>query len=420
MSGPIGSLNGPPKGLADGLAGRPADRPAASAGDVALVAIVLPRPEAALAITTAWDAGEAVVVLDPGAEPAVRERLLDMVTPTHILDADGRRDLLGGVGTPAGTAAVVTTSGTTDAPKTVELTVAGVDAIGAGFAAALDASAADRWLACLPLHHVAGLAILARARVSGAPVVVHPAFAVDAVAASPMTEQTTLVSLVPTMLHRLLEAGAPVHAFRRIITGGAPIPPALRRRAEEAGATAVDAYGLSETWGGVMLDGVPVPGAEVALGMDDEVLVRGAMVMRGYRLHPEETAAAFTSDGWLRTGDIGARDEDGSVRIVDRRDELVISGGVNVSPRAVETALGSHPLVDDVAVGGRPDDEWGERVVAYVVPRDRRTPPTIDELRAFARDRLDAAQLPRELVVVDRIPRSEGGKIIRRSLPRPS
>ena len=295
MSSPIGS---------PALA-RPEPGPGSS--DVALVAIALPRPAAAAAVTRAWNAGEAVTVLDPAAPPRVRSLALELLRPTHLVDPEGRHDVPDGVGAPVGTAAVVTTSGTTAAPKGVELTTAGLEAIGAGFAAAFGTPSTDRWLVCLPLDHVAGLAILARARVSGAAIVVHPAFDVDTVASSPAAEQTTLVSVVPTMMHRLLEAHAPLSAFRHIITGGAPLPPALRSRAHSASAVVTDAYGLSETWGGVMLDGVPIPGADVMLADDGEVLVRGPMVMRGYRFLPGATAAAFTSDGWLRTGDVGAR-----------------------------------------------------------------------------------------------------------------
>jgi o-succinylbenzoate---CoA ligase len=387
--------------------------------DVALVAVVLPRPAAAAAVVEAWDAGEAVAVLDPSAPPGVRADLLETLRPTHLVDAEGRHDRPGGVGAPGGTAAVVTTSGTTAAPKGVELTTAGLDAMGAGFAAAFGTPGADRWLVCLPLHHVAGLAILARARFSGAPVLVHPGFDLDAVAAAPTAEGTTLVSVVPTMLHRLLEARAPIAGFRRIVTGGAPLPPALRERAHAAGAVVVDAYGLSETWGGILLDGIPIAGADVMLTDDADVLVRGPMVMRGYRLRADDTAAAFTPEGWLRTGDVGRRTPAGAVEIVDRRRDLVISGGVNVSPRAVEEVLGTHPDIDDVAIVGAPDEEWGERVVACIALRDPDVDLTLTELRAFARERLAAPQLPRELIVVAEIPRTTGGKILRRELRPP-
>ena len=385
------------------------------AGDRPLVAIALPRPDAALAVTACWDRDEAVIVLDPSAPARVFQRILDLV-----LDAEGRLARTDGIGAAAGTAAVVLTSGTTGEPKAVELTVDGLECIGTGFALALGTEGDDRWLVCLPLHHVAGLAILARARVSGAGVLVHPGFELDAVGAAPDTEQVTLTSLVPTMLLRLLDAGAPLHRYRSLVIGGAAMSPSLRARAQRVGAPIVDSYGLTETWGGVALDGVPVEGAQVRLGDDSEVLIRGPMVMRGYRCRDDDTARVFTCDGWLRTGDVGSWDPHGRLRVVDRVRDLIISGGVNVSPTAVEAALAEHPDIADIAVAGGPDAEWGERVVAFVVATDPGRAPTLEELRAFGRDRLGAAQLPRQVVVVEEIPRTPGGKARRRDLRMPA
>jgi len=366
----------------------------------ALVAVLLPRPDAADTIRTAWDAGEAVAVLDPDAPAAVTSRLLDMLAPTDVHDGDGRRRFASGRPVPPGTAAVVATSGTTGDAKGVELTTAGLEAIGAAFA---------------------GLAVLARARVSSTPVDVHAGFDVEAVATAPSMLGSTLVSLVPTMLQRLLDAEAPLDGYRQIIVGGAPTPPALRARAEASGAPVVDAYGMSETWGGFVLDGIPIHGADVTVDDSGEILVRGPMVMRGYRLRDADaaaalTAAAFTGDGRLHTGDIGAIDPEGRVRVLDRARDIVITGGVNVAPTAVEAVLIEHPMIADVCVAGTPDDEWGERVVAFVVPRDGSRAPTLDEVRAFARDQLTAAQLPRELVLLDVIPRTRGGKAQRHQL----
>ena len=391
----------------------------AGPGEADLLAIVAPRPRAAALVRDAWDADAAVTVLDPTAPRAVLDGLLAAVAPTHIVDDDGRRVLPGGVPVPAGTAAVVVTSGTTGAPKGVELTVEGATAIGHGWAGVMGHEPDDHWLVCLPLHHVAGLAILARARVTGAAVTVHDGFDLGAVGAAPGALGATLVSVVPTMLGRLLDAGAPVHEYRRVVTGGAPLPPALRDRAQAAGVAVMDAYGQSETWGGCVANGVPIPGATVRLGPADEIEIAGAMVMRDYRRDPEASRRAFTHDGWLRTGDVGAFAPDGRLQVVDRMRDLVITGGVNVSPVEVEHVLADHPAVADVAVVGAPDAEWGERVVAHVVPRDPAAPPTLDDLRAFARDRLTAPKLPRELVVVEAVPRSPGGKILRRELRAP-
>jgi O-succinylbenzoic acid--CoA ligase len=386
-----------------------------AADEAALVAVIGRGGVVARAAIAAWEAGEAVLPLDPSMPAAARDELLAQLKPTHLVEGDGeRRALTDGVPVAAGTAAVMVTSGTTGTPKGVELTYDGLEVMGRGYSAGLDATLKDRWLVCLPMHHVAALAIIGRAWVTGVPWTAHDTFDIAAVSRSARDEGTTIVSLVPTTLRRLLDAGAPMHEFRRVVLGGAPCPPALRARAEAAGVTVVDAYGLTETWGGFALDGVPIEGAEVRVDGTGEILVRGAMVMRGYRFAPGATAAAF-DDGWLRTGDIGTFDG-GVVTVIDRKKDLIISGGVNVSPTRVEAVLELHPAVGDVCVIGAPDEEWGERVVAVCVPATRGAAPTLDDLRAFARDHLAVAHLPRELRVVDEIPRSGGGKALRRLL----
>jgi O-succinylbenzoic acid--CoA ligase len=198
--------------------------------------------------------------------------------------------------------------------------------------------------------------------------------------------------------------------------GASALPPALRASAEALGARIVETYGMTETWGGVVLEGRALPGVEVRVAESGEVLVRSPMVMRGYRLDPEHTAQTLDPDGWLHTGDLGEIGADGRLRVVDRMKDLVISGGVNVSPVEVEHVLAHHPAVHDVCVVGAPDDEWGERVVAYVVPRDREHPPSLDDLRAYGRTSLAAPKLPRELRIVEAIPRSASGKPLRREL----
>ena len=350
----------------------------------------LPAPEAAEAIRAAWDGRDAVVVLDPRAPGPEVDDILARVRPELGVDPE--------------VAAVVVTSGTAGAPKGVELTWDGLAASAGAVSAALDVEPGDRWLACLPLHHVAGLAVLGRAWATGTPVTVLDRFDVVAVAEA----DATLVSLVPTMVRRLREAGADLGRFRRILLGGGPV--------HERGSNIVATYGLTETWGGVVHDGHPLAGVELSVGPNDEILVRAPMVMRGYRLGRAETAAAFTDDGWLRTGDAGSIDQDGLLHVVDRLRDLIITGEVNVSPSEVEAVLAGHPGVADVCVAGAADPEWGERVVAYVVPHDRGDPPTLAELRAFAGERLSAAKLPRQVVVTDAIPRTTGGKPIRRLL----
>jgi O-succinylbenzoic acid--CoA ligase len=384
-----------------------------AADETEVVAVVAAGDALAEAARTCWDEGRAILAVNPAFTAGEITTLLERLRPTHV----GATPFSGGVPAPADTAAIVVTSGTEGTPKGVELTRAGMDVMGRGYSAGLTASATDRWLACLPLHHVASLGALARSYVTGVPCTVHDRFDLERVARSPQDEGTTIVSLVPTTILRLLDAGAPLHEFRLVISGGAPCPPALRARAEDQGVGFVDAYGLSETWGGFALDGVPIAGAEVRIAdHDGEILVRGPMVMRAYRLDPTRTSAAIDPDGWFHTGDVGSLDETGRVRVVDRLKDLVITGGVNVSPTEVEAVLAHHPDIDDVCVVGLPDGEWGELVVAFVVPRAGSPSPSIDDLRGFARERLSGAKLPRATRVVDAIPRTASGKPMRRLL----
>jgi acyl-CoA synthetase (AMP-forming)/AMP-acid ligase II len=369
-----------------------------------LVAVAGTGRKLADAARRAWDDGKAILALNPKLARRELDLLLERLRPGRVPVA-------------ADTAAVVVTSGTSGEPKGAELTRAGMEVMGRGYSDGLDAGPGDRWLACLALHHVASLAVVARSYVTGVPCTVHDTFDIARVGASPRTEGTSIVSLVPTTLRRMLDAGASLHEFRRVIVGGAPCPASLRARAEAHGAHVVDAYGLSETWGGFALDGLPIAGADVRLADHGEILVRGAMVMRGYRLDPARTNEVLTRDGWLHTGDVGTLDE-GRLRVTERLKDLVITGGVNVSPTEIEGVLMTHPEVQDVCVVGLPDDEWGERVVAFVVPSAGAS-PTLDDLRAHARDQLSAAKLPRDVRVVEIIPRTASGKPLRRLLRGP-
>lgn len=394
------------------------------------VAVLLPAPEAARAAAALWDAGAAVVPLDPAAPAADIHRSLAALRPTVLVDRDGRRPRPDGVPVAAGVAAVVATSGTTGDRKGVELTFAGLAASAAAVASAVGAGPGDGWLCCLPLHLVAGLAVVGRAWATGAPVTVHAGFDPGAVAEAART--AAFVSVVPTMLRRLLAGGSGAAAgFHHVLLGGGPVDPGLLAAAGDTGAVVSTTYGMTETWGGIVHNGHPLDGVDVRLGPaaggpgEDavgEILVRAPMLMRGYRLWPEGTAAAVDADGWYRTGDLGRFDPEGGgrLRVVDRLGDVVNTGGVKVSPTEVERVLAGHPAVADVCVAGRPDPDWGERVVAFVVPAEPAAPPPLEDLRAFARRELPAAKLPREVVVVPAIPRTAGGKALRRLLPGPA
>jgi len=380
-----------------------------------LLAVPLPPSELAPVALAAWDVGEAVLPLDPAAPAGRLRRLLTAMRPTHLVDRHGRERLTGGVPVPHGVVAVVATSGTTGEPKGVELTREGMEVGARAYCAGLGAGPADRWLGCLPTHHVAGLATLARGRVCRIPWALHDRFDPERVARSPREEGATLVLVVPTMLRRLVELGQPLDGFRRILVGAGPLPPDLRSQAEALGATIVHTYGMTEAWGGVALDGRPLDGVELRIADDGEILVRTPMLMRGYRLRPDLTRAVVDDDGWYHTGDVGEL-VDGALRVSDRTRDLIKSGGVTVSPTEVDHVLAAHPAVADVCTIGIPDDVWGERVVACVVPVDPTAPPDLAELRAFAAEHLPPASLPREVRVIASVPRSPSGKPLRRLL----
>jgi O-succinylbenzoic acid--CoA ligase len=319
-------------------------------------------------------------------------------------------------GEPAdhGVALIVQTSGTAGRPKLAQFARSAVDAAVAASALALEATPRDQWLSCLPLAHVGGLLVVLRAVLLGAPVVVHESFDVHAFAAERVT---TFTSLVPTMLARLLGAEVDLTRYRAILIGGARLPDEEAERARAAGARAVETYGLTESFGGVIYDGRPLPGVEMRIDADGGIELHGPTLMLGYRFDVEASRKAFTADGWLRPGDAGEIDEQGRLHVIGRFDDRINTGGEKVWPEEVENALRRHPKVRDVGVGGRLDPEWGERVVAFVVPVDPADPPTLEELRDAAARSLPRYRAPRELVLVKDLPKTGSGKLRRVALP---
>ncbi len=376
--------------------------------------MALPNTELAPYIFECWERGEAVLPLNPALAPPETRRLMELAQPTHVIDADGRRPLANGKPVGEDTAAIVCTSGTTGAAKAVALSRSGLQVMGEGVATAIGATQDDRWLACHPLFFVAGLAILGRSWVTGVPVTVHNGFDLERVMIAPKVEGVTIISVVPTTLRRIVQAHG-LGDFRAAIVGGAPLPDHQREQALASGAEIFDAYGLTESWGGAVTNGVANNGVELTLLADDEVGLRGAPITLGYRNDDALTAESFTSDGWFRTGDVG-RIIDGKLAIVDRIKDLIITGGVNVGPTEVEAVLLQHPQVADVCVIGVADEEWGERIVACVVPSESTNPPTLEGLRNFSRQHLAVAKAPKELRLVTEIPRSPAGKPLRRIL----
>lgn len=380
----------------------------------ALVALRLPPGPAFVGrLEEAWEHGDAVLPLDhrlPG--PGLRS-LLSALRPSALVEPDGQTRLPGAVPAAPGTALVVVTSGSSGRPQGVVLSHAALRASARAGARRLATGPGDRWLCCLPLSHVAGMQVLVRSALLGTPAVVHPAFDPHAVAAE---RGVSLVSLVPSMLLRLLDAGADLRRFRRILLGGAPAPRSLLRRAAASGATVVTSYGLTETCGGCVYDGGPLDGVQVAVADDGRVHVAGPVLMSGYRVGAGGMdGEPAIRDGWLRTADLGRWLPDGRLRVLGRVDDVIVTGGENVVAGEVEELLADHPAVAQVAVLGRPDPRWGQRVVAFCVPAAG-PPPTLDQLRRHAARRAPAHMAPRELVVVDRLPTVGPGKVDRSAL----
>jgi O-succinylbenzoic acid--CoA ligase len=301
---------------------------------------------------------------------------------------------------------VIRTSGTTGAPKAVELTYANHAASARASAGGLGVEPGDRWLCPLPLHHVGGLNVLIRSAINRTTVVIHERFDVDRVKATFEAGEVTLASLVPTMLERLRAAGlSEAPNLRAIALGGGPIPPGLLDWAAEAGIPVVPVYGMTETCSQVVAGspGRPLPGVKLQIAPDGEILVKGAMVA------PNEVAR----DGWLHTGDQGRLDEDGGLHVLGRLKELIVSGGENLAPLEVEQALLAHPAVAEAGVAGLPDPEWGEAVTAFVVLS---APAQADELRAWCRERLEPYKVPKAIHAVPALPRGAGGKLLRERL----
>jgi o-succinylbenzoate---CoA ligase len=306
-------------------------------------------------------------------------------------------------------ALVVHTSGTTRAPRPVELTFGHLDAHVRAAGAVLGSDPDERWLVPMPLSHVGGLMVLVRSAAAGSTVVLEPPpFDADRVAALLREAGITLVSLVPTMLARILEAGGrPGPRLRRVLLGGGPVPPGLLRRAVEAGWPVSQTYGLTEAASTVTLAepgdletaGAPLPGLRVSIADDGEILIEGPTVV----------------GATLRTGDLGSLDEQGRLTVLGRNSDTIVSGGENVAPAEVEAVLEEHPQVAEAGVFGRADPQWGESVTALIVPRGE-VAPTARELRAHCVARLAGYKVPKAFELAEQLPRTASGKLLRRNL----
>jgi o-succinylbenzoate---CoA ligase len=384
------------------------------AGVARLITLELPTDRrAGAAVRACWEAGDAVLPLDPSAPRAEVDALLSALRPDRIatLDDPVGRALPAPLPTVDGTALVVATSGSTGRRKGVELTHAALDASTAASLARLGCRTGEVWRVPLPLHHVAGLTALRRGWALGTdPQITAPGDLEALLAAG--ADRT---AVVPTQLHRWLERDGSAGP-RHVLLGGAAATPDLLARAAAAGIEVVTSYGMTETCGGCIYDGRPLDGVEVALAADGRVRIRGAVRFAGYRGDPAAAAAAVDDAGWFTTGDLGRFEPDGRLSVLGRADDVVVSGGENVPLPAVVAALRSHPQVAEAAAVGRDDAEWGQVVHAVVVPRDLATPPTLADLRDHVRADHPASHAPRAVTIVSALPRDAMGKVTRASL----
>ncbi len=373
---------------------------------------LLPRLAAALDGT-----GPAILPLDGALPPARLAALLDAFGPAAVETTALKRDVSpwrpgrAGPGVGPDIAVVVATSGSTGPPKGTQLSAAALLASARASMQRIGAGPGARWLACLPAFHVAGLQVLVRSLLAGTVPVHCDRLSPDLIAAP----GCDFVALVPTQLRRLTEAGARLSAVRAILLGGAAPQPELMAAAAAAGGRVITTYGMSETCGGCVYDGVPLEQVRVGIGADGRIRIAGPVLFSGYRLRPDLTAAAL--DGpWFVTSDLGARGPDGLITVRGRADDVINTGGEKVIAAEVTAVVGTCPGVREAAVVGIPDPEWGERVTAIVVPEDPASPPGLARIRAHVRDTLGGHAAPRELRVVTSIPLLPSGKPDREAL----
>jgi len=385
-----------------------------------LVALDLPGGTGFVdALQAIWDTGDAAAPLDPRLPAAARGAMLDALRPTRIVGSDGEQHALrDGVPVDDGDALVVATSGTSGQPKGVVLTHEAIEASARATSERLGVER-DRhtWLACLPLAHIGGLSVVTRALTTGTPLVVMPGFDAESVEAAGRAGRVTHISLVTAALHRLDPS-----VFTCVLLGGSKPPEVLP-------ANVVTTYGMTETGSGVVYDGLALQGVEISFrpseqastGRTDdataqgEILVRAPMLFRCYRDGSSgRVEGPDGSDDWFATGDAGHVGADGRLVVSGRIDDVITTGAEKVWPDLVERVLSAHPDVAEVAVWKRADPEWGERVVAWVVPSD--DAPSLDELRRIVADTIAPWAAPRELVIVDDLPRTAAGKVRRREL----
>jgi len=342
--------------------------------------------------------GPAIVPVD-AALPAVRlEALLRALDPDEVEDDGGVTTVSSGKnGVSEDTAVIICTSGSTGEPKGVELSAAALLYSARASLARAGARPGERWLCCLPVTHIAGIQVLVRSLADGT----DPYLAADSDEQTIANSGCAHISLVPTQLARL--APRALAGYRTILLGGAAAAAGQVERARAAGLPVVTTYGMSETCGGCVYDGIPLDGVRVRVEDGGRVWISGPVLFQGY-------AGGERAGEWFRTGDLGAFGTDGSLMIRGRADDVINTGGYKVVPAEVAALLQACPGVRDAAVLGQNDPEWGERVVAVIVPADPDDPPTLKMLRMHVQERLPRYAAPSRVVLVDAVPMLPSGK----------
>jgi len=365
-----------------------------------------------------WTYGETV--------SEVSERMIDEVVTLHPgLNADSVFDSIAAMAgggavflspslktssnlLPIGTTLVMFTSGTGGIPKGVRLTMENLEAASLSSAEHLGHGESDTWLLAMPLHHVAGLSILVRSIYVGGSVRLLTKFDPETFSVA-MRGDVTMVSVVPTMLRKILDyTSAPYEALRAVLVGGGPIPDGLPERGAAAGLPVLPTDGMTETFGQVatlrpdcplVRRAHPLPGTKLRIERDGHIAIKSRQVFLGYLNEPDR------DDDWFVTSDLGVLDDDGALRVIGRDDPVIVTGGENVDPVRVEIELLSHPGVDDVVVLGIPDEKWGEIVAAVYVGS-----AMAEALTSDLGERLPRHMVPTRWLSVDAIPKTALGK----------
>ena len=359
-------------------------------------------------LADAWAGGPAVLPLDPRLPPKVRGALVESLKPGAIVKPGGLVGLPGATPIAEDAVAVIATSGSTGMPKGVVLSRGALEA---SVTAGLTAAGTDPevpWVACLPVSHVGGLLVLLRAIATGTPAITFEGFDAAAIAALPGPVN---LAVVPTMLRRLLDAGADPARWGSVLVGGARTPQELVDRVPRL----IRTYGMTETAGGCVYEGRPLAGVQVATAPDGRLRIGGATLMDGYRLAVPD---GLDADGWFTTSDVGSVAADGTVTVHGRADDVIVTGGEKVVASQVAARLEAHPAVAEAEVVGIPDPEWGQRAVAVVVPAQVGAILSLAILRSFVADAMPRYAAPQDLVVVNALPRLPSGKVDRLALRR--